>query len=161
MTVTSAGVPEVKPSKAFEVFDESVGNFRSAQAGSMGTGIAIANPSTSAMTIHVEQYALDGIATGRFGILTIPARSHVAVFTHEIPHGSVNPETWIGGGRIRLWTDSDSGFSVVGLRARYNERGDFLITSIRRWRMTNHQLQVPPSSRTSFRAPATQQNLSC
>jgi len=54
----------------------------------------------------------------------------VAVFTHEIPHGSLNPETWIGGGgRIRLWTDSDSGFSVVGLRARYNERGDFLITS--------------------------------
>jgi hypothetical protein len=28
-----------------------------------------------------------------------------------------------------LWTDSASGFSVVGLRARYNERGEFLITS--------------------------------
>jgi len=130
VTVTSAGVPEVKTSRAFEVLDELLGNFRFAQVGSMGTGIAIANPSNSEITIHVEQYALEGVPTGRLGVFTVPARGHVAMFTHEIPHVSLNPDTFIGGGgRIRLWTDSNLGFSVVGLRARYNERGEFLITS--------------------------------
>jgi hypothetical protein len=132
VTLTSAAVPEVKASKAFEVFDENGGNFGLAQAVSKGTGIAIANPGASAITIHVEQHTLDGLPNGRSGILTIPARGHLAVFTHEIPHESVNPATWIAGGvqgRIRLWTDSATGFAAVGLRARYNERGDFLITS--------------------------------
>jgi hypothetical protein len=132
VTSASAGVPEVKVSHAFEIFDENGGSFHTAQAGSIGTGIAIVNPSESAMTIHVEQYMLDGLPTGRSGILTLPARGHVALFTHEIPRESLNVDTWITGGiegRIRLWTDSGPGFAAVGLRARYNERGDFLITS--------------------------------
>jgi hypothetical protein len=131
VTVTSAGVPEVDTSKAFEVFGETDGNFARAQAGTMGTGIAISNPDPTPLTINVEEFSLDGLPTGHFGLLTIPARGHVAIFTHEIPHASLDPSTWITGvrGRIRLWTDSGSGFSVIGLRARYNERGEFLITS--------------------------------
>src|SRR5262249_36006625 len=131
VTVASAGVPEVSPSTAFEVFDESTGNFARGDARTMGTGIALSNPRPSPLTVPVEQYELNGLPTGRFGVLTIPAHGHVAAFLHEIPHVSTDPTTYIGGGfgRIRLWTDSGSSFSVIGLRARYNERGDFLITS--------------------------------
>ncbi|PYS20339.1 MAG: hypothetical protein DMG11_29735, partial [Acidobacteria bacterium] len=33
-------------------------------------------------------------------------------------------------GMFRIWTNSTEGVSVTGVRGRYNERGDFLITTI-------------------------------
>src|SRR5207248_595188 len=57
---------------------------------------------------------------------TIPAFGHLSMFTKELSRFPFNlPPT----GLLRIWTDSPYGVSVTGLRARYNERADFLITA--------------------------------
>jgi hypothetical protein len=134
VTVTSAGVPAVRAAAAFEIFEEGAGNFPSAAYGSMGTGVAIANAGGREISVTVERFTLEGLPTGRTGLLTLPAHGHVAVFTHQIPNASPDPSTHLGfqgsaQTRLRISTESTDGISVIALRARYNERGDFLITT--------------------------------
>jgi hypothetical protein len=99
----------------------------SGQIGSIQTGVAVANPSTNPASVVFELNTLSGASTGLTGSMTVPASGQIAVFLGQIPgFGTLtNPFQ----GVLRVSTPAAGGISVVGIRGRYNERGDFLLTT--------------------------------
>ena len=124
VTVSEAGVSAASPGSAFRVFVESSGNFDQAAAGSMRTGLAIANTSAQATSVVVEVKDLDG-STGLIGTLSIPGNGQTSLFLDQIP----GIQTLITPFRGMLQLTGLAPITIVGLRARYNERNDLLITT--------------------------------
>ncbi len=130
ITVTQAGVPATPASPEFRMYAETSGN--SGQIGSIQTGVAITNPSSTATTVNLELMTLAGASTGLTGSLQIPAQGQTAMFLNQIPGFASLPASFQG--VLQISTANSTPFSsatvsVVGLRGRYNERGDFLITT--------------------------------
>jgi hypothetical protein len=124
VTVSDAGVPAASPGTAFRIFVESSGDFDQAAAGSMRTGLAIANTSPQTTSVVVEVKNLDG-GTGLIGTLSIPGNGQTSLFLNQIP----GIQTLLTPFRGMLQLTSLAPVTVVGLRARYNERNDLLITT--------------------------------
>jgi hypothetical protein len=97
------------------------------QIGSLQTGIAIANPGTGTASVVFELNTLSGASTGLTGSLSIPAGGQTAVFLNQIPGFETLTAPFRG--VLRISTSSSAGISVFGIRGRYNERGDFLLTT--------------------------------
>jgi hypothetical protein len=125
ITVTEASVPPVAAGTAFRLYAEANGNFSQGAAGSIQTGIAVNNTSANAAVVNVEVYRLDGSSTGLVGSITVPPNGHNALFLNQIPGLVSLPLPFQGVLRLT----SAAAISVTGLRARYNERNDFLITT--------------------------------
>jgi hypothetical protein len=68
---------------------------------------------------------LNGQAPGFSGSTTISGNGHVALFLTEIPGFQNLPRYFRGVLRI----SSNTAISTFGLRTRYNERGDFLVST--------------------------------
>jgi sugar lactone lactonase YvrE len=117
ITVTEAGVAAVAPGNAFRLYAEV--------SGPVQTGIAVVNTSSNSTTVTLEATRLDGSFTGSTGTLTIPANGQTAVFLNQVP--ALNALATPFQGVLRL--SSSAPVSVTGIRGRYNERGDFLITT--------------------------------
>lgn len=123
VTVAEAGVPAAAAGSAFRFYAETLGNFGS--VGSIQTGLAVANLSTSATTVTVELTRLDGTSTGLTGTLSVPASGKAATFLNQITGLETLQSPFQGVMRV----SSSASITVTGLRGRYNERGDFLITT--------------------------------
>lgn len=117
VVVSEAGVGAVRAGLDFRVYAES--------SESVQTGIAIANPSAARATVNVELIAATGESSGS-ATLDVAGDGHVAMFLNQIG-GLTAPRNFEG--MVRLSTTSPGGIVATGLRGRYNERGDFLITS--------------------------------
>src|SRR5438874_1403012 len=65
-------------------FAEASGNFAQSAVGSIQTGIAVANTSTSDAAVTLELSKLDGSSTGLVGTLTVPANGQKAIFLNQI-----------------------------------------------------------------------------
>jgi len=124
-TVSTAGVPASSTSNAFRLYAELSGTL--GQIGSIQTGVAIANPGTGTASVVFELNTLSGASTGLTGSLSIPAGGQTGVFLSQIP--GFGTLTTPFRGVLRVSTPSSEGISVIGIRGRYNERGDFLITT--------------------------------
>lgn len=124
VTVSTAGVPSSGTSNAFRMYAESSGI--PGQIGSIQTGVAIANPGTSTAAVVFELNALSSAPTGLTGSLSIPAGGQTALFLSQIP--GFGALTTPFQGVLRVSTPSQ-GISVIGIRGRLNERGDFLMTT--------------------------------
>src|SRR5262245_3927474 len=122
--VPEAGVPALPSSSAFRMYAETAGNFDAQQPVSIQTGIAISNPSASNVTINFELTRLDGTSTGVSGTAIVPATGQVATFLNQIPGFGALPNPFQGILRV-----TGGNVFVTGLRGRYNQRGDFLITT--------------------------------
>ncbi len=116
-TVTEAGVPATPAGNAFRLYAEN--------GPSIQTGIAITNTSSSTATVSLELTRLDGSSTGLTGTLTVPANGQSALFLNQVAGFASLPATFQGVLRV----SSASAISVTGLRGRYNERNDFLVTT--------------------------------
>jgi len=91
--------------------------------GAIQSGLAAANSSSNPVTVEFDLTGLDGSALANAS-LTIPANGQVSKFLNEIfPSVSLPPRAV-----LRITTPGVQ-VSVVGLRARYNERADFLFTT--------------------------------
>jgi hypothetical protein len=121
ITVAEASVPALPLGFAFRSYVETSGMF--GQVGSMQSGLAVANPSSEPIRIDFELRRLDGASAGSTSV-TVPAGGQVAKFINELFPNLPAPFQGI------LQLRSFSAVAVTGLRGRYNERGDFLITSI-------------------------------
>lgn len=121
ITVSEAGVPGIQGS-AFRMYAEETAT---GGIGAIQTGLAIANLDSSAATVNLELTDLTGASTGQVGTVTVPGNGQVAKFLHELFPGLSFPFK----GVLRITGGGAAGLSVVGLRGRYNERGDFLITT--------------------------------
>ena len=120
VTVSEAGVPASRTSSAFRLYAEGSGT--PGQMGSIQTGIAITNPSANSVTVNFTLTTpSSGTATGT---KLIPGNGQIALFVNELGNFPFAYQ-----GVLRISTTSSSGISVVGLRGRYNERTDFLITT--------------------------------
>jgi hypothetical protein len=132
ITIATAGVPALQGT-AFRMYAESSG--APGSTGSIQTGVAIANASSTSVTVNLELSRLDGTSAATAATLTIPGSGQVAKFLNELfpgPPASVQ-------GVLRV-TSQSAALSVVGLRSRYNERNDFLITT------TPPSLESPPTT---------------
>ncbi len=124
VTVSEAGVAALPYTSASRLYVETAGDFNVSAAGAIQTGFAIGNPSTTDVTISLELTTLDGKSTGLTGKATVPGSEQVAMFLNQIEGFRTLPTPFQGVLRI-----SGANVFVAGLRGRYNERGDFLITT--------------------------------
>ena len=105
------------------MYAETAGTF--GEVGSIQTGLAISNVSTAPATVTLTLHRLDGSSTGSTGTVNVPANGQTAFFLNQVPGFTSLPSPFRGVVRI----SSAMQLSVVGLRGRYNERSDFLITT--------------------------------
>ena len=124
-TVAQAGVPALAAGSAFRVYAEASGDFAGSAVGSIQTGIAIANTTSSEVPVTFELTTLSGVSTGLTGSVTVPNNGQAAMFLNQIEGLEALGVPFQGVLRI----SSPTPINVVGLRGRYNERGDFLITT--------------------------------
>jgi sugar lactone lactonase YvrE len=124
VTVSEMSVPAEAAGSAFDVFVESFGDFDRGASGSTRTGLAIANTSSQPTTVVVEVRDLDG-TSGLIGTIGIPGNGQTSLFVNQI-HGI---ETLITPFRGVLRLTSFAPVTMAGIRARYNERTDLLITT--------------------------------
>jgi hypothetical protein len=124
ITVSEAGVSADRAGLAFDLFVESFGDFDRSASGSTRTGLAIANTSAQPTTVVVEVRNLDG-TSGLIGTIGIPGNGQTSLFLNQI-HGI---ETLLTPFRGMLRLTSFAPVTIAGIRARYNERADLLITT--------------------------------
>lgn len=97
----------------------SVGTFPAIQS-----GFAIANLSATAVTVNLDLTRLDGSAAGSTTV-RIPGNGQIAKMLHDVFPNIAFPIQ----GVLRISGGGTGGLSAVGLRLRYNERGDVLTTT--------------------------------
>ena len=119
ITVTENGIATTGSASSFRVFAEFDRGNR------LQTGVAIANISATAANVQFELLTMDGRPSGFTGSTTISPNGHIAMFLNEIPGLKNLPATFRG----VLQISSNTSLSAIGLRTRYNERGDFLIST--------------------------------
>ena len=120
-TVLEAGVPALAAGSAFRVYVESSG--RPEQIGSIRTGLAITNAADTANTVTLEVTDLDGTLAAPPAPLTLPPSGQVSRFIDEL-FDSLPPHF---AGVLRVTSTAD--VAIVGLRLRYNRRGELKMTT--------------------------------
>ena len=122
-TVSEVGVNALTAGRAFRLYAESSGTPN--QAGSIRTGLAIANAADTDNMVTLEVTGLDGaMAMGVAPVmLPLPPSGQVARFIDEI-FDSLPPNF---SGVLRVTSTAD--VAVVGLRLRYNRRGELKMTT--------------------------------
>ncbi len=141
ITVTQAGATSTDE-KSFRIYAESAGT--DGQPGAIQSAVAIANNSETPATVTLELTNLDGSTSGLPDAVsrTLPGYGHSSLFVVEAFPGLPSPFR----GVLRVSTDS-TGISVIGLRSRRNQRGDFLIAT------TPPASEAEPSSSTELVIP--------
>jgi hypothetical protein len=120
-TVSEAGVMPFAGT-VFRMYVETVG--LPGDPLSIQSGIAVANPYPGVATLTLELFQSDGNSTGLVSTVNVPGRGQVAKFLSDIFPSLVPPFE----GLVRVSTNTP-GIAAFGLRGRYNERSDFLITT--------------------------------
>ena len=120
ITVSEAGAPGIQGT-AFRMYAEETAT---GGIGAIQTGFAIANLGSASAAVTLSLTRLDGSSAGQASV-TIPGNGQTAGFLHDVFPASILPFQGI----LRITGGAAAGMSIVGLRGRYNERGDFLITT--------------------------------
>ncbi len=120
-TVLEAGVPALPSASAFRVYVESSG--MPEQAGSIRTGVAITNAADAVNTVTLEVTGLEGTLAAPPDTLTLPPSGQVSRFIDEFFDSL--PADFSGVLRVT----STAEVAVVGLRLRYNDRGEIKMTT--------------------------------
>ena len=124
--VSEAAVPAVTAANSFRLYAQASGDFKAGSIGSIQTGIAVTNTSSNTANVTLELFRLDGSAAGLKGTLSVPVNGQVATFLNQVPELASLQLPFQGTLRV----SSSVPVSVVGLRGRYNERRDFLMTTM-------------------------------
>jgi hypothetical protein len=124
ITVSEAGVPGLSPNSSFRLYVERSGNFDAGATDSIQSAFAISNPAEISKQVAIELTNLDGTPTGLATTITVPGNGQVQMFLNQLPGFANLPNPFKGIFRI-----SGDSISVIGLRARYNGRRDFLLTT--------------------------------
>jgi hypothetical protein len=121
ITVSEAGVvPYV--GTALRMYVETSG--LPGDALSIQSGIAVANPYPSTASLTLTLFQPNGNSTGLVSTLNVPGQGQIAKFLSDIFPSLVPPFV----GLVQVTTNTP-GIAAFGLRGRYNERSDFLITT--------------------------------
>jgi hypothetical protein len=116
ITETTASLRPQGP--AFRMYAES--------NGSVQAGIAVVNLGEADETVVVEAVRFDGSSVGR-GTVSVPAGGQRAFFLSDIPALANVTRTFKG--VLRVSTADEADIAVLGIRARWNERREFLVAA--------------------------------
>jgi hypothetical protein len=122
VTVSSATVTAPTAAKAVRMYVESSGVF--GQIGSVQTGLSLSNPAATLVTARIEVLDVKGMPTGLSTSIDIAAGGQTAKFANQF--FPTLPASFRGVLRIT----APSAVALTGLRGRYNERGDLLLTTM-------------------------------
>ena len=120
ITLSEAGAP-ANGGTAFRMYVESSGT--DGRPGNIQSGIAVANGGAASVTATFELFNTNGTAAGFTTTKVIPAGGQTASFLAQLFNNLPQPFS----GVLRI--SAPTSISVVGLRGRYNERSEFLITT--------------------------------
>jgi hypothetical protein len=129
VTVSQATIQAQPPANTFRSYVEM--NSSVPLSGAIQSAISITNNSATAATVTFELTSLDGSNSGLTAAVTVPAFGHVGRFVHDLfpvvdpPAGEVLRVPFRGILRVV----SSNSIAFASFRMRYNERGDFLITT--------------------------------
>lgn len=137
-TITQAGVPS-NPGTSFRTYVEASTSF--GNIGSYSTGYAVANASSTPGTITLTLYNPDGSATPYSATVPIAANGQFAEFLYQRFPALPLPFQGI----LRISTTTPQ-ISVVALRIRVNQRGEYLQTSI----PATEENGTPPNTEYDF-----------
>jgi hypothetical protein len=127
VTISEVGVTTMAPDTAFLLYAEALGN-NFGQPNTIQPGIALANTSGNTITATVELRNMQGAVLGQ-GTVTVPPHGQKASFLSEIPgFSSVTGASPPYEGRLRI-SEPTGSLTMIGLLGRYNERGEFLMTT--------------------------------
>jgi hypothetical protein len=121
VTTSQAGVPSMLGT-SFRMYVEATPGLGA--IGSYSTGFAVANASSAAASITFDLFTADGSPTTFSYTKSIPPFGHISKFLSDIFPTLAFP--FQGVLRVRTTTPS---ISVVALRIRFNQRGEFLMTT--------------------------------
>lgn len=115
--MTESGVPTATPTTHARIYVD--------QSGSHGTGLAIANPASSGITVTLKAYQTDGStpAGTSVGPMDLDGKGHGASFVSQLISGLPSNFTGI------LDISSSSPFVALTLRSLINSRDNFLVTA--------------------------------
>jgi len=128
VTTTDSTIEALRPGSDFRIYAEASGNFNQLESLSTRPGVAIANPSDQDATVRLELTDLNGNAVGSPATFTLPRRGHIARFLHELDGFQNMPVPFKGLLRVRALPPGP-GIVVVGVRGRFNEFQNFLLTA--------------------------------
>jgi hypothetical protein len=115
--VTESGIPSALPTTKARVYID--------KSGGHDTGIAIANPGTSAANLTIQAFQTDGVTSaGNSGALKLSANGHKAAYAGELV--TALPNNFTGVAEI---TSTTTPFVALTLRSLANSRGDVLFTT--------------------------------
>jgi len=118
--VSEAGVPLQRYGTAFRTYVES--------SGSVQSGLAVLNTGSASEQVRIDVTALDGTSTGLQGTINVPAGGQRSLFLNEIQGLASLPSSFKG--IVRISTPDNANIVVFGLRGHWNERNDFLMTTM-------------------------------
>jgi hypothetical protein len=122
ITISETSVIAAPVSTGFQMYMEASGV--NGKAGSIQSGLAVANPSSSPAVVFLDLNRLDGTPAG-LGTATvnIPPGGQISTFINQLfPE---MPASFQGTANLTSATP----VAAVALRGRYNERDDFLMTT--------------------------------
>ena len=121
--VSASGAAANEESNDFDIYSEISG--QPGTIGSIQTGVAIANAFDKDVDVRFEFVSLDGKSTGIAGVLELPAHGQIHSSIPELPGAENLPRPFQG----TLHISSATPIAALAIRARYNERGDFLLST--------------------------------
>ena len=124
ITVSETGA-KGESAVALRIYVESEG--LPGEVGSIRSGVAIANPTFSPITVDLEITDSKGDLLPLTGLLNLPARGQVAGFLNDLPGFQTLPSPFRG--VLRISTTAKEGVVATAIRGRVNERGDFLMAT--------------------------------
>jgi hypothetical protein len=124
VTVAEAGMPAVAAQQGVRLFFEAAGEIESGAPGAFSTGFAVSNPNGHDVSVALNLVGADGRALVPQTSIRIPAYGQRALFVSQVPGwNTLSLPT-----RGSLIVSANDPIAVTGLRGRYNERTDFLIS---------------------------------
>jgi hypothetical protein len=124
ITLSEAGVQAQPAGTDFLLYAEASGDFDHGAPNSTRTGLAIANPSSQDTTVVVGVAGFNG-TVGLTGTVKVPANGETSLLLNQISEIQTLLTPYHG----ILQITSVVPVTIVGIRARYNERQDLLITT--------------------------------
>jgi len=123
--ISTAGVTAMAPVSQFQIYAEASGGFESADPGSNMTGLAICNVSDKPLAANLTLRNLNG-HVAKHSSVTLAPQGQLALFLNQIPGFDALLRPFQGS----LVVEAESGaIAVTGIRAKFNEKGDFLISA--------------------------------
>ena len=125
-TRLQTGVEGQLPGSSFRTYVESLPGFETGVPGSVRTGIALANPSSTPATVRLDLTNFNGNLQAST-TTQLPGKAELAFTLNDFPGFSTVPQTFQG--VLKLTVVSGSGITVAGFRASFNDNGNLLVTT--------------------------------